>query len=86
MRVMAKITVPVESGNRGIKDGLIAKLVQATAERWKPEAMYFGSPEGAAGTVSPTSGEYWRARCVPDTGVKAGIYRLLADNRRWPLT
>ena len=46
MRVMAKITVPVESGNRGIKDGLIAKLVQATAERWKPQAMYFGSPEG----------------------------------------
>jgi hypothetical protein len=46
MRVMAKITVPVESGNQGIKDGRIAKLVQAAAERWKPEAMYFGATEG----------------------------------------
>ncbi len=46
MRVLAKITVPVESGNQGVRDGRIAKLVQATAERWKPEAMYFGAPEG----------------------------------------
>ena len=46
MRVMAKIAVPVESGNQGIKDGRIGKLIQAAAERWRPEAMYFGSFAG----------------------------------------
>ena len=42
MRVMAKITIPVESGG----DGTIGKIVQRTAERWKPEAMYFGNFQG----------------------------------------
>jgi hypothetical protein len=46
MRVMAKITVPVESGNQAVKDGSIGGLVQSVAERWKPEAMYFGGFEG----------------------------------------
>jgi hypothetical protein len=38
MRVMAKITVPVESGSQAVKDGSMGKLIQAAAERWKPEA------------------------------------------------
>lgn len=46
MRVMAKIALPVESGNQGVKDGTIGKLFQAAAERWEPEAMYFGTFEG----------------------------------------
>jgi hypothetical protein len=46
MRVMAKITIPVESGSRAVKDGSIGKLIQTAAERWKPEAMYFGTFEG----------------------------------------
>jgi hypothetical protein len=46
MRVMAKITLPVESGNQGVKDGSIGKLFQAAAERWKPETMYFGTSDG----------------------------------------
>ena len=46
MRVMATITVPVESGSQAVKDGSIGKIIQATAERWKPEAMYFGSSAG----------------------------------------
>jgi len=46
MRVMAKITVPVESGSQAVKDGRIGKLIQAAAERWKPEAMYFGPSGG----------------------------------------
>lgn len=46
MRVMAKITLPVESGNQAVKDGSMGKLMQAAAERWKPEAMYFGGFEG----------------------------------------
>jgi hypothetical protein len=46
MRVMAKITVPVESGSQAVRDGRMGKLIQAAAERWKPEAMYFGPSEG----------------------------------------
>jgi len=43
---MAKITIPVESGSRAVKDGSIGELIQTAAERWKPEAMYFGTFEG----------------------------------------
>lgn len=46
MRVMAKITLPVDSGNQAVQDGSIGKLIQSAAERWKPEAMYFGGFEG----------------------------------------
>ena len=46
MRVMAKITVPVESGNRALKDGSIGKIIQTAADRWKPEAIYIGPFEG----------------------------------------
>ncbi|MBV8993310.1 MAG: hypothetical protein JO287_06325 [Pseudonocardiales bacterium] len=43
---MARITVPVESGSQAVRDGRMGKLIQAAAERWKPEAMYFGPTEG----------------------------------------
>jgi len=43
---MAKITIPVESGSRAVKDGSIGGLIQSAAERWKPEAMYFGTFDG----------------------------------------
>ena len=46
MRVMAKVVMPVESGNRGIKDGTMGKLMQTAAERWHPEAMYFTTFDG----------------------------------------
>jgi hypothetical protein len=41
MRVMARIVMPVESGNQAIKDGSLGAVIQRVAERWKPEAMYF---------------------------------------------
>ena len=46
MRTMAKITIPVEPGNRAITNGTIGKLMQNVAERWHPEAMYFTSLDG----------------------------------------
>ncbi|HTW02408.1 MAG TPA: hypothetical protein VMF87_19045 [Streptosporangiaceae bacterium] len=46
MRVMAKITIPVEAGNQAIKDGTIGAMMQRAAERWKPEAMYFTTFDG----------------------------------------
>ena len=58
MRVMAKVEVPVESGNQGIRSGALPKVIRQFAERWKPEAMYFGAPEGrrAAFVVFDVSG------------------------------
>src|SRR2546423_5093189 len=42
----AKITIPVESGSRAVKDGSIGGLIQSAAERWKPEALHFGTFDG----------------------------------------
>jgi hypothetical protein len=41
MRCMARVVIPVEAGNRAISDGTIGTVLMNTAERWKPEAMYF---------------------------------------------
>ena len=46
MRTMARVSIPVEAGNHGIQGGALPKVMQATAERWKPEAMYFTTFEG----------------------------------------
>jgi hypothetical protein len=46
MRVMAKITMPVETGNQAIKDGSLGEVIQRVAERWRPEAMYFTTFDG----------------------------------------
>jgi hypothetical protein len=46
MRVMARVSIPVEAGNRGIQAGSLPKVMQAAAERWKPEAMYFTTFDG----------------------------------------
>ena len=43
---MAKVSVPVEAGNRGIRDGSLPAAMQQSAERWKPEAMYFTTFDG----------------------------------------
>ncbi len=46
MRVMAKISIPVESGNSGIRNGSLPRVMQQAAERWQPEAMYFTTFDG----------------------------------------
>ena len=46
MRVMAKISIPTESGNRAIADGVLPSVMLRTAERWNPEAMYFTTFDG----------------------------------------
>jgi hypothetical protein len=38
---MARITIPVVSGNKAITDGSLGQIMQGAADRWKPEAMYF---------------------------------------------
>lgn len=46
MRVMARIQIPVDAGNDGIRTGALPKTVQQFTERWHPEAAYFTSFDG----------------------------------------
>ena len=46
MRVIATISVPVESGNSAISDGTLGAVMENAAEQWKPEAMYFTALDG----------------------------------------
>jgi hypothetical protein len=46
MRVMARISVSAEEGNKAIQSGSFAKLMEQTVERWKPEATYFTTFDG----------------------------------------
>jgi hypothetical protein len=46
MRVMARISIPVETGNQAVGDGSLGAVMQHAAERWKPEGMYFTTFDG----------------------------------------
>lgn len=46
MRTMLRITFPTDLGNRVIKDGSFAKVMEATMQKLKPEAAYFTAHKG----------------------------------------
>jgi hypothetical protein len=46
VRMLLKVSVPVEAGNAAIKDGSLQKAFQETIERIKPEAVYFTLMDG----------------------------------------
>jgi hypothetical protein len=46
MRVFVKVSVPVEAGNAGIKDGTLPKKIQSILAEQKPEAAYFYEEDG----------------------------------------
>lgn len=46
MRMMMKVSIPVEAGNRGVKEGGLPKTVQVFVEQAKPEAAYFTAEDG----------------------------------------
>jgi hypothetical protein len=46
MRSLLKVSVPVEAGNKALKDGSLAKVISDTMERIKPEAAFFGVEGG----------------------------------------
>ena len=46
MRVMLKITVPVEKGNETFKNGSLGKTIESLMNRFKPEAAYFTPKNG----------------------------------------
>jgi hypothetical protein len=41
MRVMLKVSIPVEAGNKALKDGSLAKTMMTFMEKMKPETAYF---------------------------------------------
>jgi len=46
MRTIMKVTIPVEAGNRAIRDGSIGTIMKAAMESLKPEAAYFYAENG----------------------------------------
>jgi hypothetical protein len=46
MRMILKIKIPPESGNRAAQDGSMMKAFQSLNERLKPEATYFSMDDG----------------------------------------
>jgi hypothetical protein len=46
MRIMMKVTVPNDGGNKAIKDGSIGKIIGTFMEEHKPESAYFYPENG----------------------------------------
>ncbi|NUN48358.1 MAG: hypothetical protein HUU15_05965 [Candidatus Brocadiae bacterium] len=46
MRMLLKVSIPVDAGNRAIQDGSLPKTVDAFVAAHKPEASYFISECG----------------------------------------
>ena len=41
MRMMMKVSVPIEAANKAVRDGSMGKLLQDQLEKLHPEAVYF---------------------------------------------
>jgi hypothetical protein len=46
MRIMMKVAIPTETGNKAIKEGILPKTVSAFVEQYKPESCYFFAEHG----------------------------------------
>ena len=46
MRVMLRVSVPTEEGNRAIRDGSLPRAIEQTMADLKPEAAYFTVESG----------------------------------------
>lgn len=46
MRMMMKVTIPVEGGNRAVKDGTFSSTFTTFIGAYKPEAAYFVTDGG----------------------------------------
>ena len=47
MRMMLKVTIPTEAGNRAMKDGRLQRVLNETMTKLNPEAAYFVANEGS---------------------------------------
>ncbi len=45
MRMLLKVSVPVEKGNEATNSGAMQQAIQATMDQLKPEATYFYADE-----------------------------------------
>jgi hypothetical protein len=46
MRMLMKVSIPVEAGNVGVKEGILPKTMMSFVEQAKPEAAYFAAHGG----------------------------------------
>ena len=46
MRMMLRVSIPAEEGNKAIKDGSMGKFIEHTLSELKPEAAYFTAENG----------------------------------------
>lgn len=49
MRTLLTVKTDVSASNKAVMDGSLAKLIQSTMERIKPEAAYFCTQDGNRG-------------------------------------
>jgi hypothetical protein len=41
MRMMMKISIPIEAANKAVQDGSVKRILQTSLEALRPEAVYF---------------------------------------------
>jgi hypothetical protein len=46
MRMMMKVQIPVEAGNKGITEMTLPKIVETALGKLRPEAVYFTASDG----------------------------------------
>lgn len=46
MRTLMKVSIPVEAGNKAIRDGVLPKTFQSFVDRLKPETCFFTAEGG----------------------------------------
>jgi hypothetical protein len=61
MRMMLKIKIPPDSGNRAAQDGSMAKAFQSLKEQVNPEAAYFSMEDGMRSAYF-----FYNAKQLPD--------------------
>lgn len=46
MRIMMKVSIPVEAGNHAVKSKKLGQTIRSILAEQKPEAVYFGTENG----------------------------------------